>query len=99
MVFDRSGTLKLSSANRMHSGFCAQHPLSRAGLRSHQRIAIFSKQQYLPDANLNRGRGGDDLRSLAGFALDRVDRIQAHVETHALRNKAFNLFAIAIAGA
>src|SRR5581483_9986135 len=67
---------------------------ARAGyLWSYQCIAVFGEKQYLPDADLHRCRSWDDLRPPAGLALDGVDGIEAHVETYALRNQAFDLLA------
>ena len=61
-----------------------------------QGIAVFGQRQDLPDPDLNRRRGRDILRPLAGFALDRIHGIEADVELDALRDQALDQFAVGI---
>src|SRR6267154_1989761 len=41
-------------------------------LRANQCIAVFGERQNLPDADLNRGRDRNEVRPLAGLALDGI---------------------------
>src|SRR5689334_8221512 len=85
----------------IHSFFPRQDGLLRRsaprndenGLWSYQSISVFGQMQYLPDADLDRGRGRNDLRAAAGLAFDGVDGIQTHVDAHPLRNQALDLLA------
>src|ERR1700738_2693707 len=65
-------------------------------LRSNQRISVFGQRENLPDPDLNRARGGNDVRSLAGFALDGFNGIETDIEAHALRDQALDQFAVGI---
>src|SRR6201992_1354806 len=65
-------------------------------LGSNQCIAVFRQRQYLPDADLNRVSDRNILRPLAGFALDRVDGIEADIERYALCDKALDQFSVRI---
>ena len=62
-------------------------------LRPHQCVPVLRKKQDLPDAHLHRCRRRNELQPLARLPLDRVDRIEADVEAHALRDQAFDLLA------
>src|SRR3954447_14709179 len=65
-------------------------------LRPDQSISVFGERQDLSDPDLNRCRGRNILRPLAGVALDRVDGVEADVELDALRGQAFDQLAIGI---
>src|SRR4051812_42642905 len=68
--------------------------MSLINLWSNQRIAIFGQQQNLRDADLHRGCGGNEVRPLAGLALEAVDGIEADIETGALRHQALDPLAV-----
>src|SRR5258708_15127940 len=70
--------------------------LPKAGSRLDQRITVFSKEQNLRDADLDRRRGGDEFRPVAGVALQRIDGIDADVDARALGYHAFDPFAVTI---
>src|ERR1700722_1699860 len=59
-------------------------------LRPNQGISVFGERQNLSDADLDRGRRGNEFRPLAGLALDRIHGVEADIETHALRDHAFD---------
>src|SRR5215831_3162755 len=61
-----------------------------------QSISVFGERQDLANAELNGGGVGNDLGPLSRLALDRVDGIQADVETHALRDQAFHQLAVRV---
>src|ERR1700722_2429371 len=67
-------------------------------LRPNQCISVFGQRENLPDADLNRGRRGNEFRPLAGFALDRIHGIEADIEAYALRNHPLHAFAAVLAG-
>jgi hypothetical protein len=59
-------------------------------------MSVFGQRQNLSDADLDRGRRGNEFRSLAGLALDRIHGIEADIETHALRDQAFDPLSIEV---
>src|SRR5438445_9307910 len=58
-------------------------PRMTNSLRANQYIAVFGQRQNLPDADLNRGRYRNEVRPLAGLALDGINGIEADIEAYA----------------
>src|SRR3954447_19788719 len=63
------------------------------GSGPHQCVPALAEKQDLPDADLHRRGGGDEVRPLARFSLDRVDGVETDVEAYALRDQALDLLA------
>src|SRR3954451_5181994 len=68
------------------------------GSGPHHRVSVLAEEQDLPDPDLHRRSGRDELRPLAGLPLDRVDSVEADVGAYALRDQALDLLAALAAG-
>src|SRR6185312_9591248 len=65
--------------------------------RFYQSIPVFGQRQDLSDPDLNRCRGRNKGWPPAGFAFDRIHRIEADVEPHALGHQALDELTVGIA--
>src|SRR5215210_1594612 len=64
--------------------------------RPHQRVSVLGQKQNLRDADLHRRGRRDEFRTLTRLAFERVDGVEADVETRALRHQALDHLAIGI---
>src|SRR4051812_41599610 len=66
--------------------------------RLDQRIAVFGQMQDLRDADLDRRCDGNEFGPLSVLAFERIDGVEADIDTDALRHQALDSLAGGIVG-
>src|SRR3569833_1381932 len=76
--------------------FIGRSFVAPAGSRPYERETLLGQRENLRHSRRHLDRARVDFDFLAGVALDRVDRVHADIELHALRDQAVDLRALGV---